>query len=85
MEIEEFIKSQDYRDICYLIDHIDDQDIFNSCVEELGYKVGVDIFDNRKPLKLKAVYKGDKGEFRVVSFIKKETPIAESVIIKNDF
>lgn len=83
-KIENFKKSIHYRDICYLIDHIDNQDILNSCAEELGYSIGVDIItrlDRLNPT-LKTIFLGGNGEFRVISYLHENRPIAESVICR---
>lgn len=80
-KIKEFMQTIHYRDICYLIDHIDNLDVLNSCAEELGYSVGISIVKN-KP-QLKSVTIGNKNEFRIVSSIREKTPIIECIIFQN--
>ena len=43
MSIEEFKSGIDYRDICYMIDHINILSTRCDVIEKLGYRVGVDI------------------------------------------
>ena len=38
--IEKFKSSQDFIDICYMIDHISDIEVRISVLEQLGYKIG---------------------------------------------
>ena len=64
MTIEQFKEGRDYRDICYVIDHV------RCCKEEkeeilqdLGYKIGLNIIGNDE--EPKNVTKGKNNEFRV--------------------
>lgn len=64
-KITKFKQSRDYRDICYFITHVRDRDVRNSCLEQLGYKIGLNIIlsqDNDIP---SAVIIGERGEYRV--------------------
>lgn len=82
--IEAFTQSNHYKDICHMIDYIENQDIFNSCMEELGYKIGIDL--NTKDMKrpLKSVIIGANGEFRVLSWADKIGLVTESVIVTDN-
>lgn len=80
-KIEEFMKSQDYKDICYVIDHVSNADIRNSCLEDLGYSIGINMLMSTDIDKPKHVILGKKGEFRVQS-IKSINHFADCVICK---
>lgn len=81
-KLERFFQSIQYRDICYFIDHVTNQDIFNSCCEELGYSIGIDIVNSKDKAKPKSVIIGKEGEFRVISHIQDNKFIAECVICR---
>ncbi len=81
-KIETFKQSIHYRDICYFIDHIDSQDIFNSCMEDLGYTTGLILLSENDPNELKSIIMGQKEEIMVISFLAKKSPLAECVIYK---
>lgn len=63
MTRDEFRETQDYKDICYMIDHVDDLNARISVLEELGYRVGVVTI---KPWNmLKSILIGKDNNFRV--------------------
>ena len=65
-KIKKFKESIDYRDICYMIDHIESEDIMLSCLDRLGYKTGINIVLGSESFsKPKSVMIGMRGEFRV--------------------
>lgn len=82
-KINEFKQSVHYRDICYLIDHIDNQDVFNSCLEELGYTHGLLLLSDGDPTEPKDVIMGKRGEMRVISYLTQQGIIAECAIYKS--
>lgn len=63
--VASFKKTDDYRDICYMVDHVRDIEVRLSCLEALKYRLGLNlaIKDTRK--EIKSVTIGKKGEFRV--------------------
>lgn len=61
--VKRFKRTQDYVDICYMVDHIKDINVRLSVLAELGYQIGVDI--NRSDMKPKDVKIGKKGDIRV--------------------
>ena len=63
MILKKFKNSQDYIDICYMIDHIKDVKIMESVLVELGYNIGVDIVkvDNG----VKHTYIGKRNDIRM--------------------
>ena len=59
LKIKEFVSSKDYRDIVYMVDHIKNHETLCSCLEDLGYKIGIDIILKRdRPIKDIQVFKG---------------------------
>lgn len=63
MTRDEFRETQDYKDICYMIDHVEDLDARISVLEELGYRIGVSVI---KPWNmLKSIIIGKDNNFRV--------------------
>ena len=81
-QLEKFRESNHYKDICYLIDHIANQDVLNSCAEELGYSVGIDIFSKEVKPMVKQILVGKNKEFRVVTLLRKGSQIAETIVFK---
>ena len=63
--IKSFKKTQDYRDICYMIDHITMYDIMISCIEDLNYKIGLNILTSKEKGNIKNITLGKKGEIRI--------------------
>ncbi len=62
--IEKFKKSQDFIDICYMIDHVDDLQARISVLETLGYKVGISVVKDNNAVKDIVVAK-NKKELRI--------------------
>ena len=63
MTRDEFRETQDYKDICYMIDHVDDLNARISVLQELGYRIGVNVI---KPWNmLKSILIGKDKKFRV--------------------
>lgn len=81
-KIQEFMNSYHYRDICYLIDHINNLDVLNSCAEELGYSIGVNVIKKGTLPMLKSVSIGKNNEYRVVTSIRRGKPLTECIIYK---
>lgn len=80
--VKSFINGQDYKDICYFIDHVADVSVRLSCLEELGYRIGTDIVKGES--KVKSVKIGKQGEIRMLVTPKfKNINIARCVIIEN--
>lgn len=78
--IEKFKTSQDYIDICYMIDHVKEYDVRANVLESLGYKIGFDIIKIDKGVK--NIYLGKKNEIRMQVTPKfKNINIAKCVII----
>lgn len=63
--IKSFKESQDYKDLCYMVDHIPAQDIMISCVEDLHYKIGLNILTSKRKNNIKDIILGGKGEIRM--------------------
>ena len=81
--IEKFKKSQDFIDISYMIDHVDDIDFRISLLEELGYKIGTSIV--KEDLGVKHIIIGKKNEIRMQITPKfKNINIARCVIIEHN-
>lgn len=81
-KIDAFVKTDDYRFICWLIDHCFNQDIRNSCCEQLGYSIGVDVIDRKEKIYPKSVLIGSHEEFRVASSISNTYRTVECIICK---
>lgn len=80
-KIKSFMESQDYIDICYMIDHVSNASIRNSCLEDLGYSIGLNLLSENDKNESKHVIIGAKGEFRVQSNVA-EGDFADCVIFK---
>lgn len=63
--INSFITSQDYKDICYMVDHTPNLGTMVSCIEDLNYKIGLNILTSKDNQHIKKVTLGKKGEIRV--------------------
>ena len=80
--IEKFKKSQDYIDICYMIDHIKEEETRIDVLQVLGYKIGLDIVKIDKGVK--NIYIGKKNDLRMQVTPKfKNVNIAQCVIIES--
>lgn len=79
--IEQFKRSQDYKDICYMIDHIPYITTRLKTLEELGYDIGLSIVKNNTTEKFIEI--GKKNDIRMqVTPKDKYTNIAKCIIIK---
>lgn len=79
--IDKFKHTQDYIDICYMIEHVEDDEVRLDVLQCLGYKIGIDIIqiDNG----VKNIYIGKKNEIRMQVTPKfKNVNIARCVIIE---
>ena len=63
--IKLFKRSQDYIDICYMVDHVSNKEVRLSCIEELNYKLGTNMMMEGNQMEPKSVIIGRNGEFRV--------------------
>ena len=63
--INAFKQSYHYRDICYMVDHVPYREIMISCIEDLDYKIGLNLIRTSDKTNLKSVSIGKKGEYRV--------------------
>ena len=63
MTIEEFKKSQDYIDICYMVAHVKEENVREDVIKSLGYRIGLDFVKSDSPPT--TVIKGKKNDFRV--------------------
>lgn len=73
---------RDYKDICYFIDHTTNVKFRKSLIEQLGYKIGVDV--KRKGCKPKDVIIGKRNEKRVqISEAVDNYPLVMCAIIEN--
>lgn len=80
--IEKFKKSQDYIDICYMIDHVKEEETRIDVLQVLGYKIGLDIVKIDKGVK--NIYVGKKNDLRMQVTPKfKNVNIAQCVIIES--
>jgi hypothetical protein len=80
--IEKFKKSQDYIDICYMIDHIKEEETRIDVLQVLGYKIGLDIVKIDKGVK--NIHIGKKNDLRMQVTPKfKNVNIAQCVIIES--
>jgi hypothetical protein len=80
--IEKFKKSQDYIDICYMIDHVKEEETRIDVLQVLGYKIGLDIVKIDKGVK--NIYIGKKNDLRMQVTPKfKNVNIAQCVIIES--
>ena len=72
---------RDFKDIEYFIDHVTNIDARLDVLKKLGYKIGLDIV-NEKTDVVKRVLVGKKGELRIqVTPKDKRLPIAKCVIL----
>lgn len=79
--VEKFKQSQDYIDISYFIDHVDDINFRLSLIEELGYTIGTSIVTNN--LGVKNIFIDKRNNIRMQVTPKyKNINIAKCVIIK---
>jgi hypothetical protein len=73
--------SRDYRDICYFVKHVKNIDLRISLLQELGYRIGLNVV--RKGDKEMDIIIGKRGERRIqVTPQLTKTPIAKCVIIE---
>ena len=73
--------SRDYRDICYFVKHVKNIDLRISLLQELGYRIGLNVV--RKGDKEMDIIIGKRGERRIqVTPQLSKTPIAKCVIIE---
>ena len=56
-------RSRDVRDICYFIDHVKDINFRISLIQELGYRIGVDIATDG--CQEKDIVSGKRKEYRL--------------------
>lgn len=79
--IDKFKQSQDYIDISYFIDHVDDIEFRLSLLEELGYNIGTAIV--KKEFGEKHIIIGKRNEIRMQVTPKyKNINIAKCVVIE---
>lgn len=79
--MQTFLKSIDYRDICYFIDHVENIEFRKSLLEELGYKIGIEITKENQERK---IYIGRRKEMRMfISNKFNKVNIAYSVVLNN--
>ena len=79
--IEKFKSSQDFIDISYMIDHVEDIKFRLSLLEELGYKLGASIV--KTDLGVKHISIGKKNEIRMQVTPKyKNINIATCVVVE---
>ena len=64
--INKFKSSQDYKDICYMIDHIDDCELRVEMIEKLGYLV---ISDKASNNQIKAITCEGKIKMQITPII----------------
>lgn len=69
-KIDVFRKSQDYKDICYMIDHVPLKERI-SCLRSLGYRIGFTISKN-ETIEKNIIF-GKHGELRMQVTPKIET------------
>lgn len=80
--INQFKSTRDYRDICYLVDHVTNVKIRISLLKELGYSIGLAIPNNKS--RVKDVVIGKQGELRMqVTSKYKGVNLAHCVIINS--
>jgi hypothetical protein len=80
--IENFKKTQDYIDICYMIEHVKENEVRLDVLQVLGYKVGIDIVKEDKGVK--NIYIGKRNELRMQVTPKfKHVNLAQCVIIES--
>ena len=73
--------SRDYRDICYFVKHVKNIDLRISLLQELGYRIGLNVVRNGD--KEMDIIIGKRGERRIqVTPQLTKTPIAKCVIIE---
>ena len=73
--------SRDYRDICYFVKHVKDIDLRISLLQELGYRIGLNVI--RKGDKEMDIIIGKRGERRIqVTPQLTKLPVAKCVIIE---
>ena len=73
--------SRDYRDIGYFVKHVKDIDLRISLLQELGYRIGLNVV--KKGDKEMDVVIGKRGEKRIqVTPQLSKTPVAKCVILE---
>ena len=81
-KIHKFKTSQDYKDICYMIDHVNDISVRLDVLEKLGYHIGTDIVKN--DLGVKNILIGKRNEIRIQVTPKyKNINVANCAILNN--
>lgn len=65
MTIEEFKKTNDFRDISYMIKHVPFVNARCSCIKDLGYKTSVEIITKTTKSIKGNVYYDKKGNIRM--------------------
>ena len=72
---------RDYRDIGYFVKHVKNLDLRISLLQELGYRIGLDVVE--KDDKLMDIKIGKRGEKRIrVTPQLTKTPVAKCVILE---
>lgn len=64
MKIDEFKDTRDFRDICYMVDHVHEIPPRLDVLEKLGYKIGVMVVKDDTNFK-KIVLSKNKKDFRI--------------------
>lgn len=81
-KVKKFKSSQDYIDICYMIDHVREWKPRLDCLQKLGYRLGINILNNKK-YNVKTLTIGKRNEIRMQVTPKDKKNLAACVIIED--
>jgi hypothetical protein len=81
-KVKKFKSSQDYIDICYMIDHVREWKPRLDCLQKLGYRLGINILNN-KEYNVKTLTIGKRNEIRMQVTPKDKKNLAACVIIED--
>ena len=81
-KVKKFKSSQDYIDICYMIDHVREWKPRLDCLQKLGYRLGINILNN-KEYNVKTLTIGKRNEIRMQVTPKDKKNLAACVKIED--
>ena len=81
-KLKRFKCSQDFIDICYMIDHVKEWKPRLDCLQKLGYRIGINILGD-KNYNVKTISIGKRNEIRMQVTSKDKKNLAACVIIED--
>lgn len=81
-KLKKFKASQDFIDICYMVDHVKEWKPRLNCLQQLGYRIGINIL-REKNYDVKTITIGKRNELRMQVTPKDKKNLAACVIIED--